>query len=70
MLGFILGISITINIVLVIAIIIYLNVKNKSFSYLGSSIVKDLEEDEIVDKKEADDFFKDDKLDFSNLLRK
>lgn len=67
MLGFILGISITINIVLVIAIIIYLNVKNKAFSVF---IEKDLQEDAIVDKKEADDFFKDDKLDFSNLLRK
>lgn len=67
MLGFILGISITINVVLVIAIIIYLNVKNKSFSVF---IEKDLHDDAIVDKKEADDFFKEDKLDFSSLLRK
>ena len=72
MLGFILGISITVNIVLVIAIIIYLNTKNKMSKLMNFDFIDDKKDlnDFIENKKEFNDFYNNDNLDFSKLLGK
>lgn len=70
MLGFILGISITLNVITVIGIIIYLSVKNKTLNTFNNKFVEDLEFEEVVDKESASDFMSDDKIDFSSMLRR
>ncbi len=70
MLGFILGISITLNVITVIGIIIYLSVKNKTLNTFNNKFVEDLECEEVVDKESASDFMNDDKIDFSSLLKR
>lgn len=70
MLGFILGISITLNVITVIGIIIYLSVKNKALNTFSNKFVDELDNEEIVDKESASDFMNDDKVDFSSLLRR
>lgn len=70
MLGFFLGISLTLNIITVIAIIIYLSVKNKSVSNFTNTFTDSLFEDELIDKDDAADFLRDDeKINLSNISR-
>lgn len=70
MLGFFLGISLTLNIITVIAIIIFLSVKNKSVSNFTNNFTDSLFENELVDKDDADDFLRDDeKINLSNISR-
>ena len=70
MLGFILGISITLNVITVIGIIIYLSVKNRTLNTFSNKFVEELENEEIVDKESASEFMNDEKVDFSSLLRR
>lgn len=69
MLGFILGISITLNVIGVIAIIIYLSVKNKFVNKFNDKFVNSLDKEEIENKEVAQDFIKDDDIDFSSMFR-
>ena len=69
MLGFILGISITLNVISVIAIIIYLSVKNKVVNKFNSKFVNSLESEEIDNKEDVKDFMKNDDIDFSSMWR-
>ena len=66
MISFVLGISITLNIVFIIGIIIFLNVKNKSIDKFTNSLL----DNEIVNKDEVNDFMKNDDIDFSSMFRR
>lgn len=66
MIGFVLGVSITLNVVFIIGIVIFLSVKNN----VANKFVKSLEDDEIINQDEVKDFMKDEKVDFSSLLRR
>ena len=66
MLSFVLGISITLNIVFIISIVIFLNIKNKSIDKFTDSLLND----EIVNKDEVNDFMNDDVVDFSSMFRR
>ena len=66
MLSFFLGISITLNIVFIIVIIIYLNIKNKSIDKFTYSLLSD----EFINKDEVKDFMNDDEIDFSSMFRR
>lgn len=63
MLGFLLGVSLSIN-----ALIIFLYKKDIIIFSLKKG--PSLDDDEIDNKDEYKDFTKDDKIDFSNLLRR
>ena len=75
MLSFLFGVSLTLNIVFIIGIVIFLSVKNNVANkfvntFNDDSVLKSSVDDEIVDKDSAKDFLKDDKVDFSSLLRR
>lgn len=69
MLGFVLGVSITLNVIGIIAIIIYLSVKNKVVNKFNSKFVNSLESEEIDNKEDVKDFMKNDDIDFSSMWR-
>ena len=70
MLGFLLGISITLNVITVIGIIIYLSVKNKVVNKFNNKFIDSLDNDEVVNKTVANDFMKDEDIDFSSMFRR
>ena len=75
MLSFLFGVSLTLNIVFIIGIVIFLSVKNNVAnkfvnSFKDDNVLKSSVDDEIVDKDSAKEFLKDDKVDFSSLLRR
>lgn len=69
MLGFILGISLTLNVITVIGLIIYFSVKTKSTNKIFDNFIDSLESDEIDNKDSLNDFMKDD-IDFSSMFRR
>lgn len=64
--SFVLGISITLNIVFVIGIIIFLSVRSKLTNKFTCSLL----DEEIVNKEEVKDFMKNDDIDFSSMFRR
>lgn len=70
MLGFLFGISLTLNIITVIGLIIYFSVKNKSANKLFDNFIDNFEDNEIDDLNSANDFMNNDKVDFSSLLKR
>lgn len=66
MISFVLGISITLNIVFVIGIIIFLSVRSKLTNKFTSSLL----DEEIDNKEEVKDFMKNDEIDFSSMFRR
>lgn len=70
MLSFLFGISLTLNIITVIGLIIYFSVKTRSSNKMFDNFIDNLETDEVDNKEIANDFMKDDKVDFSNLLKR
>lgn len=70
MLSFVLGVSLTLNVITVIGVIIYLSVKNKSVNKISNKFVNTLEDEEIVNEDEAKEFMDSNKIDFSAMIRK
>ena len=70
MLSFVLGVSLTLNVISVIGVIIYLSVKNKSVNKISNKFVNTLDDEEIVDEDEAKEFMDSNKIDFSAMIRK
>ena len=70
MLGFILGISLTLNVIGVIGLIIYFSVKNKVFNNFNNKFINSLDNEEIDNKEIANNFVNDDDIDFSSMFKR
>lgn len=69
MLGFILGISLTLNVICVIGLIVYFSVKNKVINNFNNKFINSLDNEEIDNKEIANNFVNDDDIDFSSMFR-